>query len=46
MDLIVHDTLVKLTTDYFDTNTIVDAMRKLYQCEAVKALDIQPEEWP
>ena len=35
MDLIVHDTLIKMTCDYFDTNTIETAKRTLFQGNAV-----------
>ena len=41
MDLIVHDTLIKLTTDFFDGNIIDAAKRVLHQSDAVKALDTQ-----
>ena len=41
MDLIMHDTLIKLTTDFFVGNTIDAAKRVLHQCDAVKALDTE-----
>ena len=37
MDLIVQDTLVKLTVDYFDSITIETAKRSLYECDVVKS---------
>ena len=42
MDLIVHDTLVKLTCDYFDSNEIEASKRIIYQCDAVTSMELHP----
>ena len=42
MDLIVHDTLVKITCDYFESSEIEDSKRILYQCDAVTSLVLHP----
>ena len=42
MDLIVHDTLVKLTCDYFDSNEIEASKRIVYQCDAVTSMELHP----
>ena len=39
MDLIVHDTLIKLTCDYFETSAIETAKNTLFQSNAVAASD-------
>ena len=35
MDLVVHDSLVKVCTDFYDTKAIETAKRVLYSCDAV-----------
>ena len=40
MDLIVHDTLIKLTCDYFETSAIETAKNTLFQSNAVAASDV------
>ncbi len=42
MDLIVHDTLVKLTCDYFESNEIEASKRIVYECDAVTSLELHP----
>ena len=39
MDLIVNDTLVKLTCDYFDSNEIEASKRIIFQCDAVTSME-------
>ena len=40
MDLIVHDTLIKLTCDYFEASVIETAKRTLFEGNAVAASDV------
>ncbi len=40
MDLIVHDTLIKLTCDYFEISVIQTEKRILFQGNAIAASDV------
>ena len=41
MDIMVHDTLVKLCTDHLDANDTDTAKQQLYECDEVRKLGLR-----